>query len=59
MEFTDDAIADFIAIWERAFGERITADQARTEASLLMALYWELLQPLPGELGYNESPPEP
>lgn len=55
MDFTDEDIEEFIAIWEREFGERITPDRARMEAGLLIELYWALIQPLPGGPQYRED----
>jgi hypothetical protein len=55
VKFTDEDIRQFVAIWQREFGEMITDDKARLEAGLVMELYWALVQPLPDESGYNES----
>lgn len=49
MELTDDDIRAFADIWETQFGEKLTADQARTEAQRLLEFYAALAEPLPAE----------
>ena len=53
-EFTTAEIAEFIKIWAEEFDEIITEDRARLEAGLVMELYLVLIQPLPGEPGYED-----
>jgi hypothetical protein len=55
MDFSDERIADFIAIWKEEFGETLTPNQARIEATRLMELYLLLGEPLSGEGGASES----
>ena len=39
MQVPNDRIDEFIDLWERAFGERITRDEARARAHQLVELY--------------------
>jgi len=52
MDLTDQDIQEFIAVWEKELGERLTPSRARLEASLLIELALALARPLPGESGY-------
>jgi hypothetical protein len=54
MIFSDDAIDNLVAIWEREFGVRLSADEANAEANRLMDLCWLLAQALPSK---NDTPP--
>jgi hypothetical protein len=58
MDFTTEAIAEFILIWAQEFGEILTEARAREEATRLLELYLILLEPLPGEPGYREPDQE-
>lgn len=42
MQLTDDDIREFVEIWEKEFHERLSNDEARRHASLLLDLYTEL-----------------
>ena len=46
MELSDEQIKAFIECWERDFGERLTAEQARVEASRLLDFFTELANAL-------------
>jgi len=46
MRVPDDRIDEFITLWERAFGERIKRDQARTKARQLLELYRAMAEDL-------------
>ena len=52
MQVPIDRIDEFITLWERAFGERITRDQARTKAHQLLELYRAMAEDL------TRQPPE-
>lgn len=39
MTIRDDRLDQFVQLWERAFGERISRDDARTRAHQLVELY--------------------
>jgi hypothetical protein len=54
VKLTDEDIREFTELWSREFGETLTPDQARHEASLLLELYWLLVQPLPRAEAPNE-----
>jgi hypothetical protein len=56
MPFTEDEIKEFADIWTAEFGERLTPDQARIEAALLVEFCWLLVQPLSDEEGYAGPP---
>ena len=56
MDLTSEAVAEFADIWERVFGERLSPEQARIEATLHLELCWLLVQPLPGEEGGSPDP---
>jgi len=53
VNFTDEDIQEFIDMWEREFGERLTMDQARAEANGLIELCLAMSMPLPNEPGYR------
>ena len=44
MKVSEERIDDFIARWKRAFGEVLTADQARAEAERVVLLYRRMLR---------------
>lgn len=56
MKFTDPDIQEFANIWKEEFGETLTLDEARIEASLFMELCRLIVQPLPGEPDYSGPP---
>jgi hypothetical protein len=56
MTFTEEDINEFADIWAAEFSERLTPDQARIEAVLLVEFCWLLVQPLPDEHGYPGPP---
>lgn len=47
MPIPDERLDDFIARWERAFGERLARGEAEVIAGRVLALYRQLLRPLP------------
>jgi len=47
MTFSDDAINEFIIIWQRECGVQLSPDEARSSANRLMDLCSLLAQPLP------------
>jgi hypothetical protein len=49
MEFSEAAIDEFIAIYERTFKETISREDAIDMARRLVHLYQHWLRPLPGE----------
>ena len=49
MPISNDRIDEFIQRYERAFGDRISREEARTMAAKLVNLYRLILQPLPDE----------
>lgn len=53
MNFTDQDIEEFINMWEKECGERLTEDQAHVEASNLVELARAMSLPLPHEPGYR------
>jgi len=55
MQVLNDRIDEFIDLWGRAFGERITRDQARTRAHQLIELYGAISEDL--ALKNREAPP--
>lgn len=60
MELTDDEIREFIELWTQEFGEELTPDEARHQASLLLQLYGCLARPLPViDLDKRETDPSP
>lgn len=56
MELTPEDIDTFADIWEKEFDERLSPDDARIEAGLLLELCWLLVHPLPHEDGYAAPP---
>jgi len=56
MTFTEEEINEFADIWAAEFSERLTPDQARIEAALLVEFCWLLVQPLSNEDGYAGLP---
>jgi hypothetical protein len=46
MQVPNHRIDEFIDLWERAFGERITRDQARARAHQLLELYRAIAEDL-------------
>ena len=56
MQIPDDRIDDFIARWERAFGEHSRQDEARLIAARLFSLYRELLARPHGPLQRSVAP---
>ena len=59
MDLSEESIQDFIDIWEKEFGERLTVGQAEIEAKNFLHLCWALYQPLPCEPGYREQKDDP
>lgn len=49
MQIREDALREFIRIYEEEYQERLTVDEAREMASRVLTLYKLLAQPLPGE----------
>lgn len=49
MKLSDDDIQEFIGIWKKEFGETLSPDEARHEASQLIRLCALLAQPLPNQ----------
>jgi hypothetical protein len=49
MRITDDAVNEFIQLYEEEFGERLSGPEARELASNLCELYLILLSPTPSE----------
>jgi hypothetical protein len=58
MKVSDERIDEFIELWERAFGERITRGEAVSKARQLIELYRVMSQELPVNRDDHE-PPEP
>jgi hypothetical protein len=56
MQVPNDRIDEFIVLWEQAFGERITRDDARARAHQLVELYRFISRDLPPERR-DETPP--
>ena len=57
MQVPNERIEEFIDLWERAFGERITQDQARTRAHQLVELHRVIRRELPPGNSEASSPP--
>jgi hypothetical protein len=53
MQLGDDAILEFQDIWNREIGQRLTLDEARAKATLILELCRVVTRPLPGEPGYS------
>ena len=47
MDLEERDIKEFQDIWQQEFGETLSPEQARLEASLLLELYSALARPLP------------
>lgn len=45
MDLTDQDIGEFMALWEEEFSEPLTMEEARMHASLLLRLYFHLVEP--------------
>ncbi|GFO80527.1 MAG: hypothetical protein A49_01540 [Methyloceanibacter sp.] len=45
MQLDEAEIREFADLWSREFGETLTPDQARLQASLLLELYAALAEP--------------
>jgi hypothetical protein len=57
MSIPDDRIDEFIELWERAFGERISRDDARKRAHQLVELYRAIAEDM--QLQSREPAPRP
>ena len=57
MMLRDDRIDEFVQLWERAFGERITRDEARTKAHQLIELYRAISEDVALRNGDVDPPP--
>ena len=55
MQISDEALEEFIRLYQEAFGETITLAEAREMARRLVHLYKILLRPLPGERGRQDG----
>jgi hypothetical protein len=55
MELTDQDIREFIAVWEAEFSELLTVEEARLHASLLLRLYFHLVEPHSNPLTTNRQ----
>lgn len=49
MTMSDQRLEEFIALWEQAYGEQLTAGEARPIATLLVQFYRLIMRPLPTE----------
>lgn len=56
MQFTDNALDDFRAIYRDEFGEDITRDEAQEMGTHVVELLRILLRPLPGDAPRTPSP---
>ena len=54
MQFVDQELEEFRAIYEKEFGETITLAEARAMATRLMDLFVLLCKPLPEEIEARE-----
>ncbi len=59
MQFKDEDLREFQALWKRAFGEEISPAYAHQRASELVTLYLALAKPLPEERGANAPASHP
>jgi hypothetical protein len=60
MQFKDDDLKEFVAIWKRVFNEEISLADARHHASQLVTLYLALAKRLPEEAEHpTPDPPTP
>ena len=57
MQVPNDRIDEFIDLWERAFGERITRDAARARAHQLVELYRAIAENLTHDHQADAPPP--
>jgi hypothetical protein len=57
MQIPNDRIDQFIDLWERAFGERISRDEARARAHQLVELYRSIADDLAHDRGAAAPPP--
>jgi len=57
MQLSQEDVNSFADLWERDFGERLTPEAARLEATRFFELCWLLAQPLPGEPGVVSGSP--
>ena len=55
MKLSEAAIAEFIGIWERHYGERLSRDAAQAQATLLIRLYVDLGRELPSERSHRTT----
>jgi hypothetical protein len=60
MTMSDPRLEEFIALWEQAYGERLTAGEARPIAARLVQFYQLIMRPLPvEEAPQSQTLPEP
>jgi len=62
MRLDEASLREFVKIWQVEFGEALSLDEARNQASRLLELYALLYRPAPGEnkvhqTGLAASPP--
>jgi hypothetical protein len=57
MQLDDEDIREFIAAWEKDFGEAISPEDARSSASQLLELLALLSMPPPSERSHDAAPP--
>jgi len=57
MQFDDQDICEFTALWNEEFNEILTPDEARHYALQLLELYTVLAKTLPSETSSAAQPP--
>jgi hypothetical protein len=55
MDIPEETITDFIRGWKQEFGEELSRDEARSQASRLLDFFLKLAEPLPSELEERKS----
>ena len=57
MTLEAEEISGFIKLWQEGFHEKLTPDEARHQASLLLEIYAVLYEPTPEEQVAGSNPP--
>ena len=55
MKITREEIDDFIRVWEHAFNERLSREEAEIQANRLLEFFSVILRPLPGPTAPPDS----
>jgi hypothetical protein len=57
MQISDEDLEEFRRIYKEEFGEEISLAEAQTMGNRLIELFRIIMRPLPGEEGFQETPP--